>query len=142
MNQRRDSRSAPPGTAVALEYGDDLAAVRRFVRLHAALAGLSGERVGDLVLAASEIAANTMAHTAGGGRVCVWAQDGTVFCQFRDTGTIADAQAGRVKPPDEAAGGLGLWVVRQVCDAVDIRSQASGTTILLTMHTAGPAWRP
>ena len=122
-----------------MDYRDDLAAVREFVRRQATLAGLPATQVGDLVLAASEVAARTLAHADSGGRVRVWSQHGAVFCEFRDTGTIGDLQASRERPPDDVIGGLGLRVVRQVCDAVDIHDWPGGTTIRLCMSLPGPA---
>lgn len=122
-----------------MDYRDNLAAVRELVRRHARAAGLSASRAGDLVLAASEVAANTLAHTAGGGRVWVWPQHGAVFCEFRDTGTFSDPQAGRSRPPDGIAGRLGLWVVRHVCDGIEIRNRPGGTTTRLFMSLADPA---
>jgi anti-sigma regulatory factor (Ser/Thr protein kinase) len=137
VNQCNQFWRAPPDWAVTMNYREDLAAVRKFVRRQAALVGLPARRVGDLVLAASEVAANTLAHTEGGGRVCVWPRHGTFICEFSDSGTIGDQQAGQVRPSGTTAGGLGLWVVRQVCDAVDIRSRPGGTTIRLCMSLAG-----
>jgi anti-sigma regulatory factor (Ser/Thr protein kinase) len=118
-------------------YRDELADVREFVRRHAAEAGLAGGRVRDLVLAASEIAANTLRHTGGRGLVRIWSQPGEVICEFHDTGVISDRDVGLVKSADNANGGLGLWVVRQVCDSVDIEAGAVGTTIRLHMNLAG-----
>jgi DcmR-like sensory protein len=49
----------PPGRAAALTYRDDLAQVRAFAAEHARRAGLPASRVRDLVIAVSELAANT-----------------------------------------------------------------------------------
>jgi hypothetical protein len=40
---------------------------------------------------------------------------------------------GRRKPPPGASGGHGLWLVRQVCDLVELTSDASGTTVRMHM---------
>jgi anti-sigma regulatory factor (Ser/Thr protein kinase) len=116
-----------------MAYRDELADVRDFVRRHALMSGLSAHRAEDLALAASEVAANTLRHTHDSGRVRIWAQQDELICEFHDTGTIGDPQAGQVKPAVDAGGGLGLWVVRQVCDAVDIQSGPAGTTVRLRM---------
>jgi anti-anti-sigma factor len=120
-----------------MTYRDELADVRDFVKAQAVRAGLPSPRAGDLVIAASEIAANTLRHAGGKGLVRIWAQDGEVICEFRDSGIISDPHAGLTRPEDPVDGGLGLWVVRQVCDAVDIESGASGTTVRLHMNLAG-----
>src|SRR2546430_17347058 len=127
---------APDGPA-AMTYQDELADVRDFVGAQAVRAGLPSPRADDLVIAASEVAANTLRHAGGEGVVRIWAQDGEVIGEFRDSGIISDPHAGLTRPEDPVGGGLGLWVVRQVCDAVDIESGASGTTVRLHMRLAG-----
>lgn len=123
--------------AAAMTYQDELADVREFVEAQAIRAGLPAPRASDLVIAASEVAANTLRHAGGEGSVRVWAQDGEVICEFRDSGIISDPQAGLTRPDDPVGGGLGLWVVRQVCDGVDIEAGTAGTTVRLHMNLAG-----
>lgn len=120
-----------------MTYQDELADVRDFVESHAVKAGLPPARAADLVIAASEVAANTLRHAGGEGVVQIWAQDGEVICEFRDSGIISDPHVGRAKPDDPVGGGLGLWVVRQVCDSVDIEPARGGTTVRLHMNLAG-----
>jgi hypothetical protein len=48
---------------------------------------------------------------------------------------------GRRPPAADASGGHGLWLVHQVCDKVELHSNAGGTTIRLHMSLA-PAGRP
>ena len=76
----------PPADAEALAYETDLAPVRRLVERHARRAGLGEERTVDLVLAANEIAANTISHTAGGGVIHVWHTGEEILCQVHDQG--------------------------------------------------------
>jgi anti-sigma regulatory factor (Ser/Thr protein kinase) len=98
-------------------------------------AGLPPRRVGDLVIAVGELAANTFAHTSGPGTVTLWATESEIICQVNDSGHISDPLAGRLKPdPVKAGGGRGLWVVQQVCDLVEIRTSGAGTAIRLHMH--------
>ena len=127
--------SAPPAAARALRYRDDLAGVRAFAARRARRAGLAADRVGDLIAAVGELAANTFAHTSGPGTVTVWATQGEIICQVNDTGQITDPLAGRLRrDPAAAAGGHGLWIVQQACDLVQIRTSPAGTAIRLHMH--------
>ena len=139
---------APPSHAQDLGYGADLQPVRRLVAAHASSVGLSPERAADLVLAVSEIAANTLRHTSGDGQLRVWHTEQEILCQVQDHGWITDPLAGqRRRPADEP--GHGLWVVHQVCDLVEVRTGEAGTTVRLhmrlgevrTWHAPEAPWR-
>lgn len=134
MSELGQSPVQPPAHAAAISYRSDLAKVRQFVREQAVQTGLSPNRIGDLVIAVSELAANTLRHTPGYGTLHIWSSPGEVVCQVRDGGHIADSLAGSVRPSSEAAHGHGLWVVRQLCDSIDISSDAGGTTIRVCMR--------
>jgi len=126
----------PPPEAEVLAYDTDLAPVRRLVAGHARRAGLAGERSVDLVLAANEIAANTISHTTGSGVLQVWHTPEEIVCQMHDRGEITDPLAGRIRRgPDDR--GHGLWLVNQVCDLVELRSGPAGTTVRIHMRRAG-----
>ncbi|BBH68817.1 anti-sigma regulatory factor [Actinoplanes sp. OR16] len=120
----------PPPDADSLVYRDALSAVRSFVRRTAA-AHLTEVRTEELVLAASEVAANTVEHTTGRGRVTVWAEPDMVVCQFEDSGHLTDPLAGRIMPPDIGHCGFGLVLANELCDLVRIHSVPAGTTIRL-----------
>jgi anti-sigma regulatory factor (Ser/Thr protein kinase) len=124
--------SPPPG-ALTGHYLTDLRAVRDLVTTCAERAGLPLDRTLDLVLAASEVAANTLRHTAAGGTVRGWQTDTEILCQIEDSGWIADPLAGRVRPAAEEPSGHGLWLVNQVCDLVEMRTSRAGTTVRLHM---------
>lgn len=132
-----DSLTGPllaPATARVLAYDGDLRPVRALVATVTAQVGLSPGRSTDLVIAASEVAANTLKHTTGGGVVRLWATDAELLCQFEDAGHITDPLAGYWRPSGDLAGGQGLWLVNQVCDLAEIRSSELGTTIRLHMY--------
>jgi len=118
-------------------YTTDLSAVRAVVHRCAIRAGLPEARAIDLVLAVSEVAANTVRHTKSPGSLKIWYDSDEIVCQIQDTGFIADPLAGQRRPSLEAMGGHGLWIVHQVCDEVQMRSDETGTTIQL--HMALPA---
>src|SRR5580658_6026976 len=114
--------SAPVHGVVAFVYTTDLSAVRALVHRHALRAGLTEARAIDLMLAVSEVAANTVRHAKSPGCLDIWYDAKEIICQIRDRGTISDA-----------LGGHGLWIVNQVCDEVEMRSDETGTTIRLHM---------
>jgi anti-sigma regulatory factor (Ser/Thr protein kinase) len=121
-------------------YATDLSAVRAVVYRHAKQAGLSEHRALDLVLAVSEVAANTVRHAKSPGSLKIWYDTEEIVCQIEDKGVIQDPLAGQRGPSMDAAGGHGLWIVNQVCDDVEMRSDETGTTVRL--HMKLPRLRP
>jgi len=127
----------PPAGAETLSYETDLRPLRRLVAGYAYRTGLRDDRAGNLVLAASEIAANTLRHTNAGGTMHIWHTGEEILCEISDQGWITDPLAGRTRrPPDER--GHGLWVVNQVCDLVELRTGPAGTTVRMHMSIREP----
>jgi anti-sigma regulatory factor (Ser/Thr protein kinase) len=119
----------PPAGATRLGYRDDLRAVRDTVAGCADEAGLAPGRITDLVLAVSEVAANTLRHTPDRGILQVWRAGDEMICQVTDSGQITDPLAGRRRPAADSFRHGGLWVVNQLCDLVELRSGPGGTTV-------------
>jgi anti-sigma regulatory factor (Ser/Thr protein kinase) len=117
--------------------GAQLASVRDVVLRTGIAAGLDPERAGDLVLAAHEIAANSVRHGGGTGTLRMWMQDDTLVCEIGDAGRIEDplvgggGGAGRGAPPDA---GFGLWMANQLCDLVQIRTFPAGSVVRLHLR--------
>ena len=90
--------------------------------------------VPDFVLSAHELAANSVMHADGRGLLRLWIQDGSLVCEVSDHGALEDVSAGRRRPDLSGDGGAGLWIVRQACDAVQIRSvPGQGTAVRMQM---------
>jgi anti-sigma regulatory factor (Ser/Thr protein kinase) len=120
-------------------YTTDLAAIRAIVHRYAIQAGLTEARAIDLVLAVSEVAANTVKHAQSPGSLKIWYDSREIVCQIHDEGVITDPLAGHRQPSLDAQGGHGLWIVNQVCDQVELLSDQTGTTIRLHMNLPGAA---
>jgi anti-sigma regulatory factor (Ser/Thr protein kinase) len=125
----------PPGTAAghSLRPGR-LSQFRAFVRDEAGSAGLPPDRVDDLVLAANEVASNSLMYAGGGAEVRMWENLDGVVCDIRDGGTITDPLMGRVPPGDDEHDARGLWIVNQVCDLAQVRSSTTGNVVRLHMR--------
>jgi anti-sigma regulatory factor (Ser/Thr protein kinase) len=125
---------APLGTARRRHsyHAGDVPAVRQLVAETAGSWGLSGPRVEELVLAASELATNSIRHGGGGGALATWRDFGAGILEFTDGGHLADPLAGRRAPGAGQDGGLGLYLVNELCDLVQLRSSSAGTTVRLT----------
>jgi anti-sigma regulatory factor (Ser/Thr protein kinase) len=129
---------ARPDTAVIHTYRGDLSQVRALVLKTARDAGLPDDRANDLVLAVSEVAANTLRHTPSSGTLAIWHDPHEIVCEIHDDGVITDPLAGRRRPAPDALGGHGLWLVHQVCDLVELRSDNTGTTVRMHMAIRSP----
>src|SRR5690348_9612617 len=96
---------------MSFSYTTDLAAIRAVVHRYAIEAGLPEARAIDLVLAVSEVAANTVRHAKSPGCLKIWYDARQIICQIQDEGMITDPLAGRRRPSLDAQGGHGLWIV-------------------------------
>ena len=129
--------SRHPSDATTLPYDRGrLAAVRKRVKEAAEQAGIGPRRAADLVAAASELAANSVAHGGGAGTMYVWREGAHLLIDFEDRGRIEEPLAGRLQPTATQRGGRGLWLANQLCDLVQIRSGALGTTVRVQAGTA------
>jgi anti-sigma regulatory factor (Ser/Thr protein kinase) len=118
---------------MAFVYTTNLSEVRALAEEHARMAGLRDARIVDFVIAVSEVAANTVRHARSQGTMEIWYDAEEIVCEIHDAGVITDPLVGREPPPADANGGHGLWLVRQVCDRVELHSDQTGTTVRLHM---------
>jgi anti-sigma regulatory factor (Ser/Thr protein kinase) len=104
--------------------------LRAEVLAQACGAGLSESRAMDVVLAVHELAANSVGHGAGTGRLCMWQLTGALCCVVDD----GDPPASRPAPTNSwpSVPGHGLWVVQQVADHMQVVSGPDGTRVRLT----------
>lgn len=110
---------------------EHLADLRRLVRTWALEAGLSGAVASNAVLAAHELATNSIVHGEGCGVVRSWTEPGSFVLQIQDEGRISDPLVGRELALGGAEGGRGVWIAYQVCDLLQLRSSESGTVARL-----------
>ncbi|MGN6814746.1 MAG: anti-sigma factor RsbA family regulatory protein [Solirubrobacterales bacterium] len=124
----------PPASATpeTFSFGlRELSEVRRRVAAAAERAGMEPPEVADLVIAASELAANSVVHGGGSGTLRLWRENGSLLAEVSDRGRIDEPLVGRLRPGIAQEGGRGLWLANQLCDLVQIRSGAAGTTVRL-----------
>jgi len=122
----------------------DLGAIRRYAALIGGEAGLVANHLGGLIIAVSEIATNGIVH--GGGEVMLraWREDQRLVIEVRDEGMgFADPLAGYCPPRPEEPCGRGLWMARQLCHLVQVRSGPEGTIVRLYAELPdGPSQGP
>ncbi len=129
----RPPLASPPAGAAVFEAVTDVAELRRGLRDRCGQA-LGSERTEDLVLAVTEAAANSLNHAQHPPTVRVWDEPGAVVCDIADPGVITDPLVGRRPPSVNVDGSRGLWLVNQLCDLCELRSDESGTTLRLHMR--------
>lgn len=128
------SSQLPP----APEYADtvafaveDLAGLRGVVSRLATQAGVRPGAADDIVLAAHELATNSIVHGGGRGVLRAWTEPGAFLVEVSDVGVIDDPLVGRDLLPDLAENGRGIWMANQLCDLVQVRSGEGGTVVRL-----------
>jgi len=122
----------PAATPETFAFGlKELSEVRRRVAAAAEQGGVDPRGVADFVIAASELAANSVMHGGGSGTLRLWREKGSLVAEVEDQGRIEEPLVGRLRPGLAQEGGRGLWLANQLCDLVQIRSGRAGTKVRL-----------
>jgi anti-sigma regulatory factor (Ser/Thr protein kinase) len=95
-------------------------------------AGFDHDRRRDIVLVAAELVANSLQHGTGRVSLAAWSGGDQLVIEVCDEGRLDDPLAGRRRPPAEAPSGRGLWIVHEMADLVQLRSNGFGTTVRAT----------
>ena len=120
-------------------FDADLASLRRVVRESDCCAALPPERCEDFVFALNETAQNVVEHGGGAGTIRLWRERRGVVGEVRGPAQIDDPLVGHRRPGPDAHGGRGLWLVNQLSDLVQLRSEDSLTTVRIHMRCAEAA---
>lgn len=114
--------------------GTGLGPVRHRVAGVADAVGLDADRVDDLVLAVNEIAANSVEHGPGRGRLRLWITDRQLVAEVADLGRMDVPFPGMVAPHAAGARGRGLWLACELCDVLQVWSDERGTVFRLLIN--------
>lgn len=124
-----------PADAAELSFdAGGLEAVRALVSRSAARGGLALDQIAEAVMAANEVATNSVRHGGGAGRLRVWTEAGALVCEVGDAGRMADPMSDRERPGADPDARRGLWLVNHLCDLVQIRSVAGGTVVRMRIR--------
>ncbi len=139
---------------------DTLLDLRKAVLAVAAAAGMPNDRATEVMLAVHELAANTVRHGGGTGRVRMHAAAGELHCQVSDAGP-GGAGPGGAGPGGAGPGGAGpggadgyprrggavttwpvqpghgLWLVQNVADRVSVAASPRGSEVTVVFALAG-----
>jgi serine/threonine-protein kinase RsbW len=117
-----------------------LAALRSAVSRAARTAGVGAERAERFAVAVNEAATNTIVHAGGTGEVTVGVDGrGGLYARVVDRGPGLPSEPVLDPPEPERIGGRGVWLIRQLVDAVRIEDGPAGTVVYMGMTIAASA---
>lgn len=123
---------SPPGQTSEHPLDTSLHDLRHAVAGDPALEPLSAEQRQDLVLAVNEAATNAIRHGDGACMTRIWRDADEIVTEVSSGTGIEDVMAGCRRPAVDALEGRGLWLINQLCDLVELRTDSHRTT--LRMH--------
>jgi serine/threonine-protein kinase RsbW len=106
-------------------------ALRHTVTAGAVAAGLTGDQLGDFVVAVNELLTNAVRHGGGAGHLTVWCDGDIVMCEVSDRGGGLGPLPAKRPAPDQP-GGRGLWLVRELTDTCEIKTGPDGTAVRIS----------
>ena len=126
----------PESPSESPEHGIErstLTMLRMVVTAAATRAGIEQVRIANIVMAANEVATNSLQHGGGQGTLRLWREDGALTIEIRDGGAFDRLLVDRERPGSDVEASRGLWLANQLCDLVQIRSYPRGTVVRLHM---------
>jgi anti-sigma regulatory factor (Ser/Thr protein kinase) len=107
-----------------------LYALRSALAAHASDLGLTGPQLERLAIVAGELATNAVRHGGGTGRLRLWRDRSLLHCEISDRGPgIPDTAVGATPPDPMTRSGRGMWICRQLSDALLIETEPNGSTV-------------
>jgi len=108
------------------------------------------QEAADLLLAVNELATNAIRHGRPPVSVRLWVSPDRLVCTVTDHGRgVSDPFTGYIWPGAHGrmpVRGMGMWVVRRLCDRLDLVTTPTGFTVRLLIErghtTPHPGWHP
>ncbi|MFI9561261.1 ATP-binding protein [Nonomuraea endophytica] len=117
----------------------DLAALRGCVHAFGVGAGLTGQRLQDLIFVANEAATNVLQHAGADGALVAWSDDAGVNLEVVDAAGALTETDLSIEPDLEPGNGVGLWLIRRLCDEVSIEGVAGSARLRLRLRRPAQA---
>ncbi|MEU4829496.1 ATP-binding protein [Streptosporangium sp. NPDC023615] len=119
---------------VSFPIAGDLGSLRARARAFLTRARFDDVTEKNFILALSEAANNVLDHSGVTGTLTMRYLEGRVVAEIHDeAGLLVDPEAGTKQPPVGSRRGYGLWLMRRLCDSVEILHGPEGSTVRLTM---------
>ncbi|HET9649239.1 MAG TPA: MEDS domain-containing protein [Microlunatus sp.] len=116
----------PAGVHEAVLTTSNAHQVLSYLKLELFVAGLPLDRSVQLAAATEELALGSLRRGSAQATIRIWSEPDAWICEVVDEMPVADPLIGRGIAADEHEG---LWQANQVCDLVQLRSTATGTTV-------------
>lgn len=113
---------------------EDIPAIRGFAAAFAARAGMRATQLTDFALAVSEAAACATSRGPCTARLWLWTAGSRTLCEISGDGVLLGSGPGDAGHGDDEA--LRRWLLRQLCDYVDVESDTQGVTVRFSMTVA------
>jgi anti-sigma regulatory factor (Ser/Thr protein kinase) len=143
LNRRRPVADDPIQRAVpVIELINPSPAAARQAVIDADPGTLPAKDIEDLTVAVSEAVTNAICHGRPAVRMAVWIGTDRVIVTVRDAGGGPSDPFAGLLPMRKDVGGLGLWLVHQLCSHVTLEHHDDGFTLRLTAgnpHSTGAA---
>lgn len=120
-----------------------LPAVRHHLEAYAIASGMVDDAVFALVMSVTEACSNALEHGGGRGVVRMWRCNNEVVCDVVSFGEAIEQPLaqGFIAPNVVQERGRGIYLMRQLCDWVDIFTPGKGAVVRLYMSMAPPKER-
>jgi anti-sigma regulatory factor (Ser/Thr protein kinase) len=119
-----------PANAVSAVFdAKALRGLRPFAADYGREAGLTDERVDDLVLVLTELATNCVEHGGGSGTAHFWTAENCLICQVTNDAALNDPLVGRNPAAPDQLRGRGVLLVNHLADLVRMHTTTSRTAI-------------
>jgi anti-sigma regulatory factor (Ser/Thr protein kinase) len=139
LAQRRGAPLPVPAEAVRLSGRPTPLDARALVHEVLGGAGIGRQKVDDMAVAVTEVVTNAWQAGARRVEVACWYVDGEAGVQVDDDGPgLRDPLAGYRRPAPSDERGRGLWIARQLADALDVWPHDCGTALRLRLFDAAP----
>ncbi len=112
----------------------DIPAIRRFAATFAARAGMRAAQLSDFALAVSEAAACATSRGPCTARLRLWTTGSRALCEISGDGVLLGQEPDGAAHSDAEA--LRRWLLRQLCDCVQVHSDSRGVTVRFSMTVA------
>ncbi|MFB4274596.1 ATP-binding protein [Nonomuraea sp. MTCD27] len=129
------------GSGLRLEWliTEDLASLRECVRAFGTATRLTDERLADLVVAASEAATHVLQYggEGGGSTLIAWCDAEGVSLEVVDAVGVLTTRHLNAAPDPITWRGVGLWLMRRLCDQISLDDGDGTTRLHLRMQYRG-----